>query len=132
MSDETNETGTTTDYGAVRRALRAVLAERGHHLSSDSAGVHGSLYIMGRDDLARAVFEFKSSAGDAACELMYQGAWMPNMPPRFVVLPASEEHDPSLETLEQMRAMPLLYDDDAETITFRDLDQLMKTYVEVD
>jgi hypothetical protein len=132
MSENNDPAGASIDLGTVLCALRAELAERGHSLSGDTIGMQRSLYVMGPNDLARAVFEFKATAGDAAYELMFQGAWMPSMPPRFVVLPATEENDPSLDTLEQMRAIPLLYDVVGEAVTFRDLDQLMRTHVEAD
>ncbi len=119
----------TIDLSAVRCALRTELAARGHRLSGDTAGAHRALYIMGSNDVARVVFEFKESADDAAYELMYQGAWVAGMPPRFVVLPGSESASPSLETLEQIKAIPLLFDRDDGAVTFRDLDAILSGHL---
>jgi len=125
MSDERLSADVPIDYAAVTAALRAELATRGHHLSGDTTGMHRALYIMGANDVATALFEFKPSADDAVYELMYQGAWVAGMPPRFVVLPARDAESPSLETLEQIKATPLLFDTDGDEITFRDLDTVL-------
>jgi len=130
MTDENSSADASTiDSGVVRSALSAELATRGHRLSGDTAGAHRPLYIMGPNDVARMVFEFKETADDAACELMYQGAWVAGMPPRFVVLPSSESGSPSLETLVQMKATPLLFDTDAGGIRFRDLDEALSRHL---
>lgn len=110
---------------AVIAALRAELAARGHHLSGDTTGMHKALYIMGDNDVARAFFEFKPNAEDAIYELMFQGAWVASMPPRFVVLPAEGAGHDSLETLVQMKAAPILFDTDGMKVTFRSLDRLL-------
>ena len=128
MPDE-NTPVAPIDCGAVMRALRAQLAQRGHHLASDTTGMHPTLFIMGANDVACALFEFKASADDAVYELMYQGAWVAGMPPRFVVLPVEDAQGPSLETLEQIRATPLLFDTDGKEYHFRDLDRLMQEHV---
>lgn len=68
----------------ARRSLRASLETRGYRVASDSHGLRGELYIVGEEDLARALFEFKPDAG-VACDTMYQGSWVTGMPPRFAV-----------------------------------------------
>jgi len=113
------------DLGAVQRALRAELAQRGHNLARDTAGAGRALYVMGTDDVAIALFEFKPSADDAVYELMYQGAWVSGMPPRFAVVPAESAGDDSIETLTQMKAIPLLFDVAGGVVSFRDLDRVV-------
>jgi hypothetical protein len=130
MPEENEQTGAQIHYGAVSRALRTELAARGHHLAGDTTGMYRALYIMGANDVARAFFEFKPSAGDAIYELVHQGAWVASMPPRFVVLPRAEDQDGALETLEQMKAIPLLFDADGETIAFPDLDRLLQEHLD--
>jgi len=119
------QTDSPIDFGAVRCALRTELAERGHRLSSDTTGMHLALYVMGANDVAAALFEFKPSAEDAVYELMCQGAWVAGMPPRFAVVPAETAGSDSLETLAQMKAIPLLFDVSGDTVGFRDLDQVL-------
>jgi len=130
VPDETTPGDTSVDAATVLEALRAELARRGHTLSADSAGAGSTLYIMGANDLARALFVLRPTADDAAYELMYQGSWPPSMPPRFVVLPGTEEAADALDTLEQMHATPLLYDADNGAVTFRDLDELVRLHLE--
>lgn len=122
-------TDSPIDFGAVRCALRAELAQRGHHLSGDTTGMHKALYIMGPNDAAAALFEFKQSADDAVYELMYQGAWVASMPPRFAVVPAETAESASLETLSQMKAIPLLFDVAKDAVTFRDLDEVLDGHI---
>lgn len=105
----------------VREALRAELAARGHEVSGDTYASRGELYVKGTGDLAAALFEFKPSAAEAAAT-MYQGNWTVGMPPRFAVLPAEAAEEPDFELLEQMHLIPLLYDDAAGVVAFRDLD----------
>jgi hypothetical protein len=126
MQDHTPHVSAPHDVTTVAAALRDELPERGHHLSGDTTGMHTALYIMGDNDVASALFEFRSSASDAIYELMYQGAWVAGMPPRFVVLPNEGSDDESLETLEQIKAMPLLFDIHDGQITFRDLDERLR------
>jgi len=123
------QTDSPIDFDAVRNALRVELAERGHHLSGDTTGIRGSLYIMGPNDVASALFEFKPSADDAVYELMYQGAWVAGMPPRFAVVPAQTAESDSLETLAQMRAIPLLFDVADDAVSFRDLDRVLGAHL---
>lgn len=123
-------TDSPIDLGAVQLALRAELAQRGHHLSSDTAGVNRALYVMGPNDVAIALFEFKPSADDAVYELMYQGAWVAGLPPRFAVVPADGAGFDSLETLTQMKAIPLLFDVAGGEVNFRDLDAVLGDYLE--
>jgi hypothetical protein len=118
------------DLGVVRDALRAELSSRGHEVASDTMGMRRVLYIIGVNDLARALFEFGTDAGDLA-EAMYRssGSWAPGMPPRFAVLPAAEADSPSVEMLEQMRAVPLLFGANGGRVTFRELDRLLGEHV---
>lgn len=117
------------DLDAVKYALRTELAERGHHLASDTSGPNRALYIMGPNDVAAAVFELKPSADEAIYDLMYQGAWVGSMPPRFVVVPVASADADSLETLEQMRAHPLLFDIERGNVRFRDLDSMLTKHL---
>lgn len=96
---------------AIREALRADLAGRGFRVQSDTHGSRG-LYLMGKGDLALALFEFHASAADAI-DAMYQGAWTAGLPPRFAVLPEAAASEDSFELLEQMRIIPLLHTQDA-------------------
>jgi len=90
-----------------------------------------ALYIIGANDLAKALFEFGTDAGDLAGSMyLSSGSWAPGMPPRFAVLPASEACSPSLEILEQMRAIPLLFDAAGDRVTFRDLDGALAEHLE--
>ena len=126
MNDQIEGAGMPHDEAAVVAALRAELAQRGYRLSGDTTGMHKALYIMGDSDVARALFEFKPSADEAVYELVYQGAWVASMPPRFAVVPGDGAEEASLETLEQMKATPLLFDVSDGGITFRDLDRLLQ------
>lgn len=119
------------DLGAVQRSLHAELAERGQHLAGDSTGMHAALHIMGPDDLAAALFEFKPSVLDAVHDLMHQGAWVSGMPPRFVVVPAATADTESLELLEQMLAYPLLFDIEDGAVRFRDLDSVLAAHLDL-
>ena len=58
------------------------------------------------------------------------GSWAAGMPPRFAVLPATESNSPSLEMLEQMRAIPLFYDVDDGHVTFSELDRLLAEHID--
>ena len=112
------------DITKVRAALRAELERRGYKVSSDSVSLKGECYIVGPDDRARALFDFRERAGDAAGEL-YQGQWSENMPPRFVVLPATELESMFLSLLMQMRIVPILCEETDEAVTFLMLDELL-------
>ncbi len=120
-----SETNGPADLRTVQDALRAALADRGHRLSSDTAGTHRALYIMGDNDVACAVFEIKLSADDAMYELMHQGAWVTGMPPRFAVVPGGSAGSETLETLTDMKAIPLLFDVTGGVVAFRDLDRVL-------
>ncbi|MBI5232136.1 MAG: hypothetical protein HY876_08240 [Coriobacteriales bacterium] len=119
------------DTYAVRRALRAELAERGQHLAGDSHGASRGLYIMGPDDVAVALFEVKPSASDAVYDLMHQGAWIDGMPPRFAVVPTATADADSLDMLEQLRAHPLLFDIEDDRVRFRDLDTVLAAHLDI-
>lgn len=127
-----SETGGSSDRSQVAQALRVRLADHGHRLSGDTVGAHRALYILGDDDLARAVFEIKSSADDAVYELMYQGSWAPGMPPRFAVIPKVGTGNDALETLTQMKAIPLLFERTGDTVEFQDLDRLLGEHLASD
>jgi hypothetical protein len=124
MSQSVN-TGGSGDPAAAREALRAELTARGHHVASDTLGLGEDLYVIGPKDLATALFHFDEDAGRLAQSLYRTGAWVEGMPPRFAVLPAVESGSRSFEMLEQMRAIPLLYDVDAGRVSFRELDKLL-------
>ncbi len=100
-------------------------------MGSDTLGHRRDLYIIGRNDLAKALFHFDDDAGEAAMT-MYRssGSWAAGMPPRFAVLPATESNSPSLEMLEQMRAIPLFYDAADGCVTFSELDRLLAEHVD--
>jgi hypothetical protein len=131
MTEKDVNTESPIDLGIVRDALRAELSSRGHEIASDTMGMRRVLYIIGANDLAKALFEFGSDAGDLA-EAMYRssGSWAPNMPPRFAVLPATEAGSASVEMLEQMRAVLLLFDADGGRVTFCELDRVLGEHVE--
>jgi len=130
MSQSSNMGG-PAGLAAARDALRAELTARGHRVASDTLGLAPDLYIIGPNDLAKALFHFDDDAGELA-RSMYRGSgsWAKGMPPRFAVLPAAESGNPSFEMLEQMRAIPLLYDAKAGQITFRDLDGVLAEHVD--
>lgn len=130
MSDETISENATLDLGAVRDALRAELIARGHGVASDTLGMRTHLYIIGPDDLARALFEIDDDATHVA-ESMYRssGSWVRGMPPRFAVLPAAQSSRPSIEMLEQMRAVVVLFDTVDGDVKFRELDRLLQAHV---
>lgn len=130
MAEPTSDTSASPDAGVVHAALRAALSNGGHEVASDTVGLRPDLYIVGPNDLAKALFHFDDDAGDAAWT-MYRssGSWAAGMPPRFAVLPSTQVNSPSLEMLEQMRAIPLFYDVDGGRVTFRDLDRLLSEHV---
>jgi len=121
----------TIDLGAVQRALRTELTQRGRQVSADSAGMRAALYITGPDDVALALFELKPNAGDAVYDLMFQGSWVSGMPPRFAVVPAAGADVDSLTMLEQMRAHPLLFEIEEGTVRFRDLDSVLAAHLDI-
>lgn len=131
MTEQGNDIGASNDLGAARAALRAELSARGHLVASDTLGLRPDLYIIGPNDLAKALFHFDDNASEAAMT-MYRGSgsWAPGMPPRFAVLPAAESNNPSLEMLEQMRAIPLFYDIDDGRVAFNELDRLLAEHVD--
>jgi hypothetical protein len=108
-------------HAAVRTGLRSELERRGYAVGADTVGLRGELYIRGEGDRAAALFEFKSTA-DEACYTMYQGSWLPSMPPRFAVLPASEKDAPALDMLTQSGLGVLLYELVDAGVRFLDLE----------
>lgn len=123
--------GAQIELPAVRDALRAELTSRGHRVASDTLGLRLDLYIIGPNDLAKALFQINSDA-DLAAEVMYlgSGSWVEGMPPRFAVLPKSEASSPALEMLEQMHAIPLLFDTENDRPVFPELDALLAQHVD--
>ena len=94
---------------SVRAALRDELEMRGYRVASDTLSLRGELYVRGDNDLAMALFEFKTTAQEALAT-MYQGSWAEGMPPRFAVMPASEKGARELDLLGQMRIHVLFFE----------------------
>jgi hypothetical protein len=107
--------------GVIRSALRLELEARGYSVARDTAGARGELYIWGDGDRAAALFEFKETADDA-CLTMYQGSWLPTLPPRFAVMPAAERLASSVEILLQAGLSVLFYAFAEEKVDFIDLE----------
>lgn len=105
----------------VRAALRREFEDRGLDVADDTVAPRGEIYVKGNGDLAAGLFEFKRSVRDAI-DTMYQGHWTEGLPPRFAVLPADAQNDPSFELLEQMHILPLLYRAAEDGVAFLDLD----------
>ena len=105
----------------VSSALRSELESRGHSVGGDTVGLRGELYVRGDGDRAAALFEFKSTA-EEACVTMYQGSWLPTLPPRFAVLPVAERDEPALDMLTQAGFSVLLYEWSGEAVTFLDVE----------
>jgi len=98
-------------------------------VASDTLGTRSDLYVVGSNDLAKALFHIDDDADEAAVTMYGSGSWAAGMPPRFAVLPATQSDSPSLEMLEQMRAVPLFYDVADGKVTFRELDRLLTEHV---
>jgi hypothetical protein len=130
MTEQSGNTGSSINPGAVRSALRAELITRGHLVASDTLGARSDLYIIGPNDLAKALFHFDEDADEAAATMYGSGSWGPGMPPRFAVLPATQSDSPSLEMLEQMRVVPLFYEVDDGRVRFSELDRLLAGHIE--
>ena len=112
----------------MRRALRSRLEEHGYRVASDSHGLRSELYIMGEHDLARALFEFKSSAAEA-WDTMYRGSWLEGMPPRFAVLTCGESDSGALEMLEQIRVVPIFFETRDGGVESPGLDRLLAEHL---
>ena len=123
-----SEDGAAVGLSTVRAALREALVARGFQVASDTLGLRRDLYLIGDNDLARALFEFHETADDAAMS-MYQGAWTPGLPPRFAVVPSVERSADSVEMLEQIRATPLFFGVCDDEVTFDDLDTLLAEHL---
>ncbi len=111
------------EVSAVREALRTALVSRGFDVQSDTHARGRSLYVMGDNDLAAALFEIHATPREAI-DAMYQGAWTAGLPPRFAVLPSHAAADEDFELLEQMRIAPLLYAENGG-VEFPDLERLL-------
>lgn len=131
MSEYSQNTGADVDLGAVRDALRAELVALGHDVASDTMSHGRHLYIIGPNDLAKALFVLGTDAGDMA-EGMYRssGSWVAGMPPRFAVLPAAEVENPAFEMLEQIRAIPLLFTIEDAAVRLQELEQLLAEHLD--
>lgn len=130
MHENTDRRGTAADPAAAREALREELRRRGHGVASDTLGAQRDLYILGANDLARALFHFDDDA-DVAAMAMYRasGSWVQGMPVRFAVLPAEQSSSPSLEMLEQMRAVPLFHELVDGRVVFAELDRALEEHL---
>jgi hypothetical protein len=111
----------------VRQALRSELERLGYEVAGDTVGLRDELYVKGAGDLAAALFEVKTTAGDA-CNDMYQGRWFSQMPPRFAVLPPAERSDPGLDMLLQSGLSVLFYDETEGNISFPELADAVKLF----
>lgn len=112
---------------AVREALRAELIGRGYSVTSDTVSLRRELYVRGPGDRAAAIFEFESTAAEAA-ESMYkgQGRWTPELPPRFAVLPAAERTAPEADFLVQAGFSVLFVEVAGGDILFLGLDDALQ------
>lgn len=111
----------------IRQALRAELEGRGYDVGGDTVGLRGDLHVRGAGDLAAALFEFKTTA-DEACITMYQGRWLDHLPPRFAVLPWSEQGDPALDMLTQSGLSVLFYQQIDGKVTFPDICEAVASF----
>lgn len=116
------------DTSAVRDALRRELIARGHAVASDTFGARSDLYIVGDNDLAVALFEFKTTAHEV-WETMYNGSWTEGLPPRFAVLPNTAAEEEAFELIEQMGVVPLLWVSDDGSVRFHRLDQILAEHL---
>ena len=95
MPESNNVTDGSIELGAVRDALRAELTSRGFDVASDTLGLRREIYVIGDNDLAKALFHLDTDAEEAADSIYRSsGSWVDGMPARFAVLPASEAGDP--------------------------------------
>jgi hypothetical protein len=85
------------------------LETRGYAVAGDTVRLRGELYVQGDGDRAAALFEFKATVEEAFFT-MYQGSWLPHLPPRFAVLPVSEGNDPGIDMLAQAGLSILFYE----------------------
>jgi hypothetical protein len=112
------------EHAIVRRALSSQLEARGCSVAADTGRAKGELYIWGEGDRAAALFEFKPTA-DEAYLTMYQGSWLPTLPPRFAVLPTSEKNALAIEMLHQVGLSVLFYELADGGVRFVDLEAAM-------
>jgi hypothetical protein len=119
---------TRVERHAVRSALSGALQARGYSVAKDTAGSAGELYVQGDGDRASALFEFKQTA-DEACLTMYQGSWLPTLPPRFAVLPAAESLEPGVDFLQQAGLSVLFYEVEDSAVAFVDLQSALDEIV---
>jgi hypothetical protein len=110
----------------VISALCAELTARGLEVASDTLGMRREIYVIGDNDLARALFHFDTDAAEAA-ESIYRssGSWSAGMPARFVALPADQAENPALEMLEQMRTTPLFWVVESGAVNFVGIDRAL-------
>jgi hypothetical protein len=112
------------DLGDVRSALRCELTSRGYSAARDTVDTGAGLYVWADGDRAAALFEFKVSA-EEACRTMYQGSWLPTLPPRFAVLPCREEATVEAHMLLQAGLSTLFYEVVGEEVTFVGLEEAL-------
>jgi hypothetical protein len=105
----------------VRHALSFELESRGYLVADDTVSLRGELYVRGDGDRVAALFEFKSTAEEAA-RTMYQGSWSAELPPRFAVMPVSQKEQVEIDLLHQAGLKTLFYETAAEAMVFADLD----------
>jgi hypothetical protein len=82
--------------------------------------------VRGAGDRADAIFEFKTTAAEAA-ETMYQGRWTSDLPPRFAVLPLAEREAPEVGFLEQAGLSVLFFEAGEQDILFTEFDRALET-----
>lgn len=105
----------------VRHALGLELESRGYVVADDTVSLRGELYVRGDGDRVAALFEFKSTAEEAA-RTMYQGSWSADLPPRFAVMPLSQRDQVEIDVLHQAGLRTLFYETAAEAMVFAELD----------
>jgi hypothetical protein len=113
---------TVIDLRKVRDALHQELTARRYVVARDTAGSNGQLYVQGDGDRAAALFECKADADDA-CVSMYQGSWLPSLPPRFAVLPDAERLTSSVDFLRQAGLSVLFYTAGDSGVVFAELEE---------
>ncbi len=109
----------------ARTALRRELSGRGFPVAEDTVSLRKEVYVWGEGDRAAAVFEFKATAVEAA-ETMYQGRWTSDLPPRFAVMPATEQDAPEADFLQQAGYSVLFFTGDGQDILFIDLEKALE------
>ena len=115
------------DGEAVRNALREELERRGYSVAADTVSLRGDLHVLSEGDGAAAILEIKATATEAA-ESMYQGHWMPDLPPRFAVLPVTERERPEVDLLQDAGLNTLFYTVTNRRVILVDLDAAVAAF----